>query len=112
MLNLNVPNLPLAQIRGVRRAHLANTGLNFVTRVNDKEPAPVAETDPAVGNPAMTPESDDTLTEAGWAVVTALSSVTEDPRPEVGHFMHAAIEAASKLLTFDRQYSDNPYSSR
>jgi 5'-nucleotidase len=104
VLNLNVPNLPLARIRGVRRAHLANTGLNFLSRVNDAEPAQVAESDAPFEAPSGAGDSDDALTEEGWAVVTALSSVTEDPRPEVGRFVAEAVESASYLLTLERQY--------
>ena len=48
--------------------------------------------------PDESDESDEALTELGWAVVTPLASVTEDQRPEVGDMVEAAMGSASRCL--------------
>jgi 5'-nucleotidase len=100
VLNLNVPNLPLSKIRGVRRAHLANTGLNFLARVENHEPDVARETTALRTDDERASEehSDDALSELGWAVVTPLATVSEDERPEVGDFVAAAIASACRLI--------------
>ncbi|MGA2529629.1 MAG: 5'/3'-nucleotidase SurE [Acidimicrobiales bacterium] len=99
VLNLNVPNLPLARIRGVRLARLANTGLNFMARVNEREPDPSHDgSSSRSGDESAPKDSDDALTELGWAVVTPLTTVTEDRRPEIGNFVTAAVASASDFI--------------
>ena len=99
-LNLNVPNLPLAEIRGIRRAHLAKSGLNFLGSVKDHPPAP--QPDPgaelALTGQSSPEESDDALTERGWAVVTPLVTVTEDQRRDVADFVTNALGSLSGLI--------------
>jgi 5'-nucleotidase len=101
VLNLNVPNLPLNQIMGVSRARLANSGLNFEARVKGLHQTvqlDIAGELTANGHISDTDQSDDALTQLGWAVVTPLASVTEDQRPEVGDFLTAALASAARLI--------------
>lgn len=57
-----------------------------------------ARTDLGARQPDESDESDDALTELGWAVVTPLASVSEDQRPEVGDMVEAAMGSASRCL--------------
>jgi 5'-nucleotidase len=101
VVNLNVPNLPLADIRGIRRAHLATKGLIFSARLDEDEPdvqLDLRAQGPETNKPTIDEESDDALTELGWAVVTPLASVTEDYRPDVGKVVDAALESASRIV--------------
>ena len=50
-------------------------------------------------------ESDETLTQLGWAVVTPLASVSEDRRPEIGDMVAAAMASASRCLETARAAS-------
>ena len=101
VLNLNVPNLPLSEILGVRRAHLATTGLIYSAGVGENSPSVQLDLrgeEPAETTVAEADQTDDTLTELGWAVVTPLASVTEDLRPEVGEVVAAFVHYASRLV--------------
>ena len=106
VINLNVPNLPLGKIRGIRRAGLATKGLIFSARLDDRDldvQLDLRGRDPAAGGSAGGEaagggESDESLTELGWAVVTPLATVSEDHRPDVGTVVDAAIESASRLV--------------
>jgi hypothetical protein len=98
---LNVPNLPLVEILGVRRAHLATTGLIFSAAVDDNSPnlqLDLRGQQSAETAAAEDDQTDDALTELGWAVVTPLASVTEDERPEVGDLVAAFVRSASGLV--------------
>lgn len=74
VLNLNVPNVPLPELRGVRRATIARTGpiLPPIPQPGGIPPAPAERGTPDQG-------SDDSMTLLGWATVTALVPVSEDP---------------------------------
>lgn len=75
VLNCNVPNVPAAELRGVRRAPLARYGpiLPPIPLSGDlATPAPLERSTPDE-------HSDDGLTLLGWATVTALVAVREDP---------------------------------
>jgi 5'-nucleotidase len=101
VLNLNVPNLPLKDILGIRRAPLASTGLILSTSVESRQPGvqlDLCPNQPLRAQPDRLVESDDTLTEIGWAVVTPLTSVSEDLRADVGTFVTAALRSTSDLL--------------
>jgi 5'-nucleotidase len=101
VINLNVPNLPLGEIRGIRRAHLAKKGLIFSARLDERKPdvqLDLRAQRAASDESASDDQSDDALTEQGWAVVTPLASVTEDHRPDVGRILDAAVESASRLV--------------
>jgi len=96
VLNLNVPNLALGDIRGVRRASLATSGLILAAQAIDG--GSKVRFDTGAAQPGSGDESDETLTQLGWAVVTPLASVSEDQRPEVGDLVAAAMGSASKCL--------------
>jgi 5'-nucleotidase len=96
VLNLNVPNLALGDIRGVRRASLATSGLFLAAQAIDG--GSKVRFDTGAAQPGSGDESDETLTQLGWAVVTPLASVSEDQRPEVGDLVAAAMGSASKCL--------------
>ena len=93
VLNLNVPNLALGDIRGVRRASLATSGLILAAQAIDG--GSKVRFDLGAAQPGSGDESDETLTQLGWAVVTPLASVSEDQRPEVGDLVAAAMEAGT-----------------
>lgn len=101
VINLNVPNLPLGKIRGIRRARLATKGLILSARLDDRDhdvQLDLRGLGPAAGESGGGGESDESLTELGWAVVTPLATVSEDHRPDVGTVVDAAIESASRLV--------------
>ena len=97
VLNLNVPNLPLKDIVGIRRATLASTGLLLFTKVADR-PLGLGAEQRTGKDQEGSEESDDALTELGWAVVTPLTSVSEDLRSDVGDFLTEALLSASRLI--------------
>jgi len=99
VLNLNVPNRPLGQIRGVRRARLATTGL--IRAAGSKDGGPDVHLDLRFREPADDDESDEALTGLGWAVVTPLASVSEDQRPDVADVVAGAVESAGRRLHTD-----------
>jgi len=75
--NLNVPNLPLAEVRGVRQAHLAPYGEFWVASADVREGDVRIEFQGADHEPH--PESDAALVEAGWATVTPLLGIVAAP---------------------------------
>lgn len=91
VLNLNAPNLPIAEVRGIRRARLATTGLVRSAVAGDDGPRVQFEL--GFRPPDENDDSDEALSSGGWAVVTPLSSVTEDLRPEVGGVVTEALDA-------------------
>ncbi len=101
VLNLNVPNLPLGRIRGVRRARLATTGL--IHSATAQAGAPTVQLDLGLREPSEDEESDEALTGLGWAVVTPLATVSEDHRPEVGDLVAASVAEASERVETARR---------
>ena len=95
VLNLNVPNLALSEILGVRRAGLATSGLIIAAQPVDG--GPKVRFDLGASQPDGD-ESDETLSQLGWAVVTPLTSVTEDKGSETGEIVAAAMASASRRL--------------
>ncbi|MGD0983870.1 MAG: 5'/3'-nucleotidase SurE [Acidimicrobiales bacterium] len=102
VLNLNVPNLALGEIRGIRRAGLATSGLILAAQA--VEGGPRVRFDLGALQPDGD-ESDETLTQLGWAVVTPLTSVTEDRRPEIGELVAAVMASATESLEMARATS-------
>ena len=96
VLNLNVPNLALGEIRGIRRAGLATSGLILAAEAVDG--GPQVRFDLGVSKLGGEDESDETLTQLGWAVVTPLTCVVEDRRHDVGDVVAAATGSAGQLL--------------
>jgi 5'/3'-nucleotidase len=78
LLNVNVPNIPLAQLRGIRTGSLAATGAVEVTvtgRGDDYLQVTMAASGPAAAG------TDSALLSSGYASVTALVPITEVPAP-------------------------------
>ena len=124
VLNCNAPNLPLDQVAGIRRAHLATTGLIQSAAATDARanatavPGEGAAGSPAAGETADSStgsgpsvrlelgfkaaapedESDEALTTRGYAVVTPLASVTEDRGDDVALVVETALGAAVSRL--------------
>ncbi len=101
VFNLNVPDLALGEIRGVRRAGLSASGLILAAQAANggaRVQIDLGTSEPGAPNPDNGDESDETLTGFGWAVVTPLVSVTEDKRPETDDTVAAAIASASRCL--------------
>ena len=70
-----------------------------MARVNEREPDPSHDgSSSRSGDESAPKDSDDALTELGWAVVTPLTTVTEDRRPEIGNFVTAAVASASDFI--------------
>ena len=89
VVNLNVPNLELADVRGVRSARLApfgtvraalveaqgGTGLQMELRAHDEQ---------------LPPDSDTSLVNAGYATVTLLHGITAAPPSDVADAVESA----------------------
>jgi len=93
VVNCNVPNLAMSDVRGIRRARLATSGLiraaaGGATRATDD---PSVKLEMGFRDSADDDDSDEALSTRGWAVVTPLASVTEDLRTEVGEVVAASI---------------------
>ncbi len=91
VVNCNVPNLPLSQVRGIRWARLARSGL-IRSALVDAAGGANMQLELGFGEPPPGDESDEALTALGYATVTPLASVAEDVRPDVR-------EAISRLLS-------------
>lgn len=82
VVSCNVPNLPLSELRGLRWAKLARSGL-IRSALVDAEGDARLQLELGFGEPAPGDESDETLTALGFATITPLASVVEETRPEV-----------------------------
>lgn len=92
VVNCNVPNLPLSELRGIRWARLARSGL-IRSALVDAAAGTNMQLELGFGDPPPGDESDEALTALGYATVTPLASVAEDVRPDVR-------EAISRMLSF------------
>ncbi len=92
VVNCNVPNLPLSELRGIRRARLARSGLIRSALVDAKGDAKM-QLELGFGEPAPGDESDEALTALGFATITPLASVSEDSRPGTAAAVLEALEA-------------------
>jgi 5'-nucleotidase len=91
VLNCNVPNLPLAELRGLRLAHLARSGL--IRSVLADAGAPRVQLELGFSDPPPEDGSDEALTGAGYATLTPLVGVTEDRSPDVQSVVEQLIGA-------------------
>ena len=93
VLNVNVPDLPLARIHGARHAPLAPLGTVFAP-VREPGPGPftfhlrVTETAPPAG-------SDTALLRAGWVTITPLLGVRAGEDAGVASFIERAVSSAA-----------------
>jgi len=93
IVNVNVPDLPVEQLAGVRQAPLATFG-TFQATIKDHPPGPFTAqfrfTDPQVE-----PGTDAALLTAGWVTVTALIGVRADGALDVASAIQRAVTRAA-----------------
>jgi 5'-nucleotidase len=124
MLNLNLPAVPLAELRGIRRGWVSGAGIiKAADHQQSLQPAPqmlrraiggpfdggadhgvvrleLGSAVPSMPNPAPSEEeSDAALVAAGFASLTPLVGVRDDPSDAAAAVVGAAIEGAALLLT-------------
>ncbi len=113
VLNLNVPSVPLDRLRGVRRAVVSSAGLVKAADPLPLGPRPAGfqagqdgeievRLGPAVpslgpGVEDEDPEEDAALVAHGFAALTAVRTVSVDPRPEVDDLVAEALDALAPL---------------
>lgn len=97
VINLNVPNLPIDSVKGVRAARLSRTGL-VRSAVVDDEKGTRMQLEMGFGDPQPGDDTDEPLTALGYATLTPLSSVSEDLRPEVRGVVARLVESTSSLI--------------
>jgi 5'-nucleotidase len=106
VINCNVPNLPAANLQGIRWARLARSGL-VRSVVMDAATETRIQLELGLARPDHDDESDEALSTLGFVTVTPLASVTEDLRPEVQDTMRRAVELTSAMLGGPHRESDN-----
>jgi 5'-nucleotidase len=95
VVNLNVPNLPIGELRGIVRAPLSRNGL-VRSAIVDEEKGPKMQLELGFGEPAAGDESDEPMTTLGYATMTALASVAEDLRPDVQALMGLLLDRVTE----------------
>jgi 5'-nucleotidase len=114
VLNLNVPSVPMAELRGVRRARISTSGIVKAARGADQLGGPAAGGDPDEGEvrlvlgaavpslgevgPTEDPEDDAALIAAGFASLTPLVGVREDTAPDADEVVSAALGRLHQIL--------------
>jgi 5'-nucleotidase len=91
VINCNVPNLALAELRGLRRAHLSRAGM-IRSALADKG-GPGIQLDVGLSDTPSDQESDQGLTGAGFATLTPLVGVSEDEGQAVGDTVGQLLQA-------------------
>ncbi len=112
LLNLNVPNLPAQEVRGVRRGRVSTAGVVKAAGPraggeplgNEGElPLRVGAASPAVGDVSDEAADDDgALIVAGYASLTALRGPHEANEPELDAVVDAALGAISRHVRAQR----------
>jgi 5'-nucleotidase len=112
LLNLNVPNLPAGELKGVRRGRISGAGIvkSASPRVVGAPLGDVGELTLRLGG--ATPElgdvsdedadEDGALLVAGYASLTPLRGPHEDSDPELDGLMHSALSAIARHLEISR----------
>ncbi len=116
VLNLNVPSVPLSELKGVRRARISTSGivkaastehgteLGGPSRGGNPDEGEIKMTlgtaVPSLGalEPTEDPEDDASLIAAGFAALTPLVGVREDSAPDADQVVRNALAAAHHLL--------------
>ena len=88
ILNLNVPDLPVDRLAGVRQAPLATFG-SVQASIHDREPGPFTAQF-RFTQPEYEPGTDGALLQEGWVTVTPLLGI----RADEGHDAASAIQIA------------------
>jgi 5'-nucleotidase len=124
MLNLNLPSVPLSELRGLRRGWISGAGIiKSADHQRSLEPAPqtlrrarggpfdggadhgvvrleLGSAVPSMANPSPSEdESDAALVAAGFGSLTPLLGVRDDPSEAAAGVVAAAIDGARLLLT-------------
>jgi len=106
VLNLNVPALPLDQLRGVVSGRISDAGIvkGAHAEMTGGDAGSVGlvlgTAIPSLGDTSGEDPSDDAaLVAAGYASLTALRGVAEDHRPEIQAVVERAVREASRLLS-------------
>jgi hypothetical protein len=124
MLNLNLPSVPLSELRGIRRGWISGAGIiKSADHQRSLEPAPqtlrrarggpfdggadhgvvrleLGSAVPSMANPSPSEdESDAALVAAGFGSLTPLLGVRDDPSEAAAGVVAAAIDGARLLLT-------------
>lgn len=93
VLNLNVPDLPVDRLLGVRHAPLATFGTVQAT-IEDREPGPFSAQF-RFAPPEAEPGTDGALLREGWVTVTALVGIRADQSVDVASAMQALLPPAA-----------------
>ncbi len=94
VVNLNVPDLPSAEVRGVRWATLANPPSVQAQIAESGEGFVKLELQ--LNDDAVDEASDTGLVRSGWAAVTLLTKVSEAPSRPVAEHLHAHLESGGR----------------
>ena len=97
VVNCNVPNLPVPELRGIRWARLARSGL-VRSAVVDEPAGTRMQLELGFANPQNDDESDEALSALGYVTITPLVSVSEDCRPEVRDSINPAVSRIADTL--------------
>ncbi|MHB1510682.1 MAG: 5'/3'-nucleotidase SurE [Acidimicrobiales bacterium] len=97
VINCNVPNLPIGALRGVRRAHLARSGLIRSARLGVTS-ATRMQLELGFDRPEEGDATDEALSALGYVTVTPLASVAEDIRRDVSDSLERTIAETSAAL--------------
>ncbi|MDA8311818.1 MAG: 5'/3'-nucleotidase SurE [Actinomycetota bacterium] len=116
VLNLNVPSVPLDELRGVRRARISTSGIvkHASSSILHGDGGPARGGDPDEGEVRLTlgtaiptlghadesedPEDDAALVAAGYAALTPIVGVREDTDPDSDELVRAALSTVHRLL--------------
>jgi 5'-nucleotidase len=108
LLNLNVPNLPTTQLRGIRRGRISTAGLikGAGERAGGEPlgdegvlPLRLGAATPQVGDVSdEEPEDDGALVVAGYASITPLSGAHEDTNTAMDDLVRRSVAAVSAHL--------------
>ncbi len=116
VLNLNVPSVPMEELRGVRRARVSTSGIvkraTGGAATHDGDPVQGGIPDegevrltlgtaiPTLGrmDESEDPEDDAALIAAGYASITPIVGVREDTAPDSDEVVRAALAMAHKAL--------------
>ena len=108
LLNLNVPNLPLSELRGVKRGRISMAGLIKAAgpmaggeALSDEGELPLrlGAATPQLGDVSdEDADEDGALLVAGYASLTPLRGPQEDVDPALEGLMHKALEAITRQI--------------
>ena len=106
-LNLNVPNVPRDEVRGVRRARISTAVVVEDAVITHEGPLPaegrvslvLGAASPTIGDVSDEQDDDDgALVEAGFAALTAIRGPQENGDPSLDSLLRAALARVSAHL--------------